>query len=539
MDKILDFFKGLPARFLEFWNKYTSKQKTIIISVLAAVIFTLAALIWLVNRTNYVTLATFETTADAAQARGYLEESGKNFNYRLSNDALIISIDEKQLSEARLVLGENGVSEIAQEDHSLLFDNTFTTTDSERQLKAKIDLQNSIATDIRSIEGVKSVAVRIYLPDNNRTLFEDEKESSASIMLTTKMDLEPESVEGIAEYVANALGNKNTNNIRIVDQTGQLLFEGGDNSPNSVNANSKIRNEVISSIENNIRSLLVSSVYDDAQVMTNLDIQLDETVIEKTEYDTFQDGATGPKNSYYLYNAQNVDGVGGVVGTDANDEDIASYNLLENPYGNSQIQVIRESYDTDKTVTTTKKAIGAVNPANSSVSIVLTQYIEYDEELMKKQGLLDGTTFEKFQAENSETVQVEVDESMYNVVSNATGIKTNKITIIAYQVPLFYPKEKASFQTSSNILQIVLVVLIVALLIFVVLKGMRPAEVTELEPELSVEELLATTKENQSLEEIELNEKTATRQRIEKFVEENPDAVAQLLRNWLNDDEWE
>ena len=71
------------------------------------------------------------------------------------------------------------------------------------------------------------------------------------------------------------------------------------------------------------------------------------------------------------------------------------------------------------------------------------------------------------------------------------------------------------------------------------MKGMKPAEVTELEPELSVEALLATTKENQNLEDIELNEKTATRQRIEKFVEENPEAVAQLLRNWLNDDDWE
>ena len=82
-------------------------------------------------------------------------------------------------------------------------------------------------------------------------------------------------------------------------------------------------------------------------------------------------------------------------------------------------------------------------------------------------------------------------------------------------------------------------ILIAALLIFVVAKGMRPAEVTELEPELSVEALLATTKENQSLEDIEYNEKTAARQRIEKFVEENPEAVAQLLRNWLNDDDWE
>ncbi len=538
MDKILDFLKGLPAKALEFWNKYTSKQKTIIISVLAAVIFTLVALIWFSTRTNYVALATFESTADAAEARRYLDDSDTKFNYKLSNDALTISVDEKQLSEARLVLGENGVTETASEDYSWLFDNSFTTTDSERQLKAKITLQNTMATDIKSMDGIKSAAVRINLPDTNRTLFEDEKEASASIMLTTTEDLSEDRIEGIASYVANSLGNRNTDNIRIVDQTGQLLFEGGDSTSGSLTSNNKIRNEVISSIENNIRSLLVSGLYDDAQVMTNLDIQLDETVIEKTEYDTFQDGANGPKSSYYLYNAENVDGTGGVVGTDANDEDIASYNIDDGVYGNSKIQVIRENYETDKTVTTTRKAIGAVNPANSSVSIVLTQYVEYDEEKMKEQGLLEGTTFAEFQSQNSEKTQIDVDESMYEIVSNATGIKTNKITIIAYEVPLFYPKERSGIAV-SNILQIILAVLIAALLIFVVAKGMRPAEVTELEPELSVEALLATTKENQTLEDIELNEKTATRQRIEKFVEENPEAVAQLLRNWLNDDDWE
>lgn len=534
----MDFFKGLPAKLLEFWNKYTGKQKTIIISVLAAVIFTLVALIWFSTRTNYVTLATFESTADAAAARGYLDDSGTRFDYRLSSDALTISIDEKQISEARLVLGQNGVTETAQEDYTWLFDNGFTTTDSERQLKAKITLQNTMAMDISSMDGIRSAAVRITLPDTRSSLLNTEKEASASIMLTTTEDLAPERVEGIASYVANSLGNRNTDNIRIVDQTGQLLFEGGDSSGGSLTSNNKIRNEVINSIENNIRSLLVSSVYDDAQVMANLDIQLDETLIERTEYDTFQDGQNGPRSSYYMYNAENVDGTGGVPGTDANDGDITTYDIPDATYGNSQIQVIREDYETDKTVTTTRRAIGAVNPANSSVSIILTQYVEYDEEEMRELGLLDNMTFSEFQAQNGERVQIEVDESMYSIVANATGIRSNAITIIAYQVPLFYPRESSGMAV-SNILQIILAVLIAALLIFVVLKGMRPAEVTELEPELSVETLLATTKDNQSLEDIEYNEKTATRQRIEKFVEENPEAVAQLLRNWLNDDDWE
>ena len=79
--------------------------------------------------------------------------------------------------------------------------------------------------------------------------------------------------------------------------------------------------------------------------------------------------------------------------------------------------------------------------------------------------------------------------------------------------------------------------IIIALLIFVVFRVSKPEEVVETEPELSVEKLLATTKDNQSLEDIEFSEKSESKRLIEKFVDENPEAVAALLRNWLND-EW-
>ena len=54
-----------------------------------------------------------------------------------------------------------------------------------------------------------------------------------------------------------------------------------------------------------------------------------------------------------------------------------------------------------------------------------------------------------------------------------------------------------------------------------------------------MESLLASAKENQeTLEDIGYNEKSEIRLLIEKFVEENPEAAAALLRNWLNE-EWE
>ncbi len=69
----------------------------------------------------------------------------------------------------------------------------------------------------------------------------------------------------------------------------------------------------------------------------------------------------------------------------------------------------------------------------------------------------------------------------------------------------------------------------------------RKDKAAELEPELSVETLLQTTKENNeedSLEDIGFKDKSEARVLIEKFVDEKPEAVASLLRNWLNED-WE
>ena len=107
-----------------------------------------------------------------------------------------------------------------------------------------------------------------------------------------------------------------------------------------------------------------------------------------------------------------------------------------------------------------------------------------------------------------------------------------------YEQPEFVDKD-TSGRTLSDILQIVLAVFIFVLLGFVVFKSTRTSKEPELEPELSVEALLDSTQEPaEALEDIGYTEKSETRIMIEKFVDENPEAVALLLRNWLNED-WE
>ena len=137
--------------------------------------------------------------------------------------------------------------------------------------------------------------------------------------------------------------------------------------------------------------------------------------------------------------------------------------------------------------------------------------------------------------ENGESQRLEVEPDIYTMVSLATGIAEEDIQIMAYSQPIFIPKVVEE-KSLTNYLQIALAILIVVFIIFVVFKGVSPVEVTELEPELSVEELLTTTKEEKSIEDIELGETSEVRKMVDKFVDENPEEAAQLLRNWLNED---
>ena len=174
---------------------------------------------------------------------------------------------------------------------------------------------------------------------------------------------------------------------------------------------------------------------------------------------------------------------------------------------------------------------------NSSLSAVATTYVVYNEDALKADGTLDDMTFDEFVKENSARVQQEIDPEFLTLLSNATGIPAENISLVAYDVPFFqYSTEKE--RSLTDWLQIILVILIFAMLGYVVFRSTRKEKQPEVEPELSVETLLDATREaeEEELEDIGFQEKSETRILIEKFVDENPEATAALLRNWLNDD---
>lgn len=539
---MLDKVKEVPEKLLEFWNKYNAKQRAIIISVIVTVLLAIGILVFVLTRTTYTHLVTIADEASVTELQGLLDGEGIANETNSVTGGFEVLVDSTKTTDALLLMGNHeivGSKTDSDMDWEAALDNSLDTTESEKNKKFTLAFQSEIRNYLKTINGVNEAYVSINAPEDDGTIFAENQETSVAVMLELdgKEELKSDAIQGMANYLATAVGNKDTALITIVDTDSNLLFDGSseESLTGSAKSSAEFQETLRAVIKNDLKQILLKSDYNEVEIgASNIQFNMDQVSSLFTEYSTPEGKDQGPYSSSYEYSSKGATGSGGVPGTDPNSDD-TDYMMVTGGDSSSEVTLKKYEYDVNKKETTKVEAVGAMVPEKSSIAIVLKKYIYYDETQMEEQGLLEGTTFEQFQSENKDPIQIDVSDEVVDLIEKGTGISAANISVMAYQQPIFTEAEVVPVAT-SNILMIVLAVLIVALLIFVVFKGTAPMDVMELEPELSVEQLLATTKENQSLEDIEFGEVSETRRMIEKFVDENPEAVAQLLRNWINED---
>lgn len=530
-----DRVKEIIDKIQDWWKHFTSKQRTIIISIVAATVFALAILVYVTSRPQYVELITCENSEEASEVVEILDSAG--ILYESSTDGLEIRVEGGQEASARWALGAAGyVPDAYTIDDALA--GGMTTTAADREKRYTVYLEKQLESDIMAMYSVKSANVRFHIPDRNGTLGASQQESSAFIQLELDGTFTSANAANMAKAVAAFLGNKTTANITIIDFDSNMLFAGGDDYSTAGIANSmqELQNQAESMVANQVKKVLYgTNQYSNVEVASHL--EMDYASYEKTVKEYYaNDGRTeGMKVHEENYEFESSGGVAGIPGTDSNGE-AGGITYVSPDYGNSSSSETENLVDyipNEKSEYSVTPA-GGIKYADSSISIAAIKYKEIYEKDAKAQGLLEDMTWEEYKLANSEDIKQEVDEDFYAMVANATGISEDKITIVAYISPVFYDKEGLSI-TWRDSASIIVLVLIIGLLAFVVFRSMRgTVEVTD-EEELSVENLLQSTPE-ESVDDIDVETKSATRLMIEKFVDENPEAAASLLRNWLNED---
>lgn len=532
-----EFLANFSTQITEYWGRFTRKQKIQIISIFTIGLIALGVLTFVLSRPTYVIYGT-DIAADQMQGMvTTLTDAGVKNRY--SDNATTLEVESGKYEEARLLLAEQGFITTDGFQYAAAFTNSLSTTSDERDLKYQLAFETEINEFLEQFDTIEEATVKFVIPDEKTYIFQDDREASASVVLKLSTKMDEEQASAIASLIEELVPNLSMENIKIMDTaTTKLIFNGTASSTviGGVNNYMEIQELYGKQYNQNMEMLLLSSTeYDAAEVFTNLDFDFDEISTESEAYTSPTDAdASYPTKAYIFESTGSSSDATGIPGTDSNET--PQYTVDTGSGTDSSTSISETEFAVDTTVTRTIKAVGVVQHNNSSISIVLNKFKYYYQDAIEADGTLTDTTWVQYKRDNKVNVPIEVDQSMVDFVSNASRIPD--VSIIAYEVPIFMDTEPVVNDVVDYI-PVVIIVLMIAMLGYAVYRGTEPVEITEIEPELSVEEMLATTNNASSeLDAIEMNGKSDARVQIERFVDENPEAVASLLRNWLNED-WE
>ena len=138
MDKLLVRLRELGNQILAWWNRFTAKQKTLLICGMAVVMVAIVAVVTTLTKPQYVLLRECETAAEAAEVKELLD--GEEMKYTVTDDALTFRILRDQQSDARMLLASNN---IRSADYGIdqVTDGSFSTTESDKQKRNVVYLE--------------------------------------------------------------------------------------------------------------------------------------------------------------------------------------------------------------------------------------------------------------------------------------------------------------------------------------------------------------------------------------------------------------
>ena len=528
--------KEMQQKVADFWNKYDKKQKKLIISITLIMVVAVIILAYALTKPEYVELITCDDLTSAASVKDILEEN--TIAYETENNNLTFMVKDEDLTNATFLIAQEGytATDYTLEEYAEQVSSFSTTSDDRDRYYLKY-LEDKMRSTIKSFDYVKEAYVQISQDEDTPKIIGGDGETYVSVNLNLRKDIDSATAEALANYIKTAVGNDTTEKITILDSKGNLLFRGENQTKNTdgvVDAEEQqlMKDNLCDDMVSKVTGLLANTqLY--SSIVVAPDLIVDFTKVDEVETLYFNDDEV--KNSDYIYEQEGGSTTGGIPGTDSNDDD-TTYYIDTSDSTTSSVTVQKNEYAVSSKVTSRTGQVGELQPDESSISVTLVKYKVYNQDELKKKGELDDMTWEEFQEENDVIIQMEVDPIIKELISSATGIDVEDITVYANQVPIFEPSTSGTTEFVSNILPIIIAVITIILLAFIVWRSLRPVEISEVEPELSVEELLAATKEKQKVEEIDFEEKSETGKAVEKFIEENPEAAAALLRNWLNED---
>jgi len=527
------------TQLTEKWNNAETSTKIKFIAIVVCLIVALGLTIYFTTRPNWVVFESNTDIQTIGKIQNAFDEAG--IDNQITKNGTAIEVKQEDVNKAKVHIAEQNITDTGFTFDDALNANNMGLSESDKNEIYLRAYENDIENQIKTVDGVESAKVKLVLPNDDVFFESDKKEASAGITLYTSKELSKEQAVSIARLVAMSVDGLKMENIEIVDQNANSLYSGAVTNAGGYSSKEEIEQQKKKEIELKIRSAL-SQLYNEVNIISNLKMDWDKKQQKTTTYTPpINDATVGVPNRTTEEEEDVVNGTpADAPGTDTNDENPPNYAMGED--GNSTYSASKRTndylYNKDELVVDVDG--GEIVPDQSSIAVYVYKNREYNEADLIRTGQIDeNNTWEDFKEQNSAEVKMEIDQDVVNSLRVGTGIEN--LTVIGYEKPVFVDMVEDSIAIEQIIMLAILAILLI-LLAFGLIKKTRPDEVEEVEPELSVEDLLVSTQledeKEDLLAEIDTSVESEYKKQIEKFVGEKPEAVAQLLRNWLSD-EWE
>lgn len=336
--------KAILDKITAWWKKFNTKQRSVLISIVAVVIVALVILGVVISRPTQVELVEAQSASEASTIKGVLEDN--NISYEVDSK-LVFFVNKSDEVNAIMALGDNGIPAQAYSIDNVT-DGSFSTTEADKQKKYQVYLEDKLKDHLEKQSYVNEASVDITMPDKDGTILKSKEEATAAVTLGLKDSITDDQAYAIARLVATALGNDTTKGITIIDKKANVLYSGGDSDTSAGLATSQLsyKQKLEEQVKNEVKKTLESSnIFSNIEVGMNLDIDFSKTETAQKNY-TLPDGQTdtGLLDSESNYQSDATNGQAAVPGTDSNSDDTTYTTSAE------ELKII-----TEKEVTAAKK----------------------------------------------------------------------------------------------------------------------------------------------------------------------------------------
>lgn len=133
--------KAILDKITAWWKKFNTKQRSVLISIVAVVIVALVILGVVISRPTQVELVEAQSASEASTIKGVLEDN--NISYEVDSK-LVFFVNKSDEVNAIMALGDNGIPAQAYSIDNVT-DGSFSTTEADKQKKSSTEeLQNVI-----------------------------------------------------------------------------------------------------------------------------------------------------------------------------------------------------------------------------------------------------------------------------------------------------------------------------------------------------------------------------------------------------------